>query len=108
MVSRYVVVAMVLLLGACSSSDEKVKPEGPKEFDLVKAETVFHSMCAICHGDDGKLGIAGAKDLSQTLLELNEIKAIIKYGKGKMTPFADRLTDEEIEMLAVYIEKFKP
>ncbi len=108
MVSRYVIVGLVLLLGACSSSDEQGIAKDPKKVDLVKAETVFRSMCAICHGDDGKLGLAGAKDLSQSELELNEIKAIIKYGKGKMTPFADRLSDKEIEMLAVYIEKFKP
>lgn len=106
MVPRYVILLLVLFVSACSS--DKKSPTKTKEVDLVKAETIFRSMCAICHGDDGKLGLAGAKDLSLNTLELNEMKAIIKYGKGKMTPFVDRLSDEEIELVAIYIDKFKP
>ncbi|MFT5184016.1 MAG: mono/diheme cytochrome c family protein [Flavobacteriales bacterium] len=106
MVSRKLVLLLVLLVSACSSAEKK--PTQKKEIDLVKAGTIFRSMCGICHGDDGKLGLAGAKDLSLSTLDLNEMKAIIKYGKGNMPPFVDRLSDVEIELLAIYIDKFKP
>lgn len=98
--------SLVLIASACSSGEKS--PKQSKELDLAKAETIFRSMCAICHGDDGKLGLAGAKDLTASELSLEEMKAIIKYGRGKMTPFADRLSDEEIELVAIYTEKLKP
>ncbi len=55
----------------------------------------------MCHGGDGKLAAAGAKDLSITQNTLEEIKATIINGKNTM-PAAD-VTPEEAEVIANYV-----
>lgn len=64
--------------------------------------TVFQKNCVVCHGADGKLGLNGAKDLSQTTLGLPERVNQITYGKNLMTPFAGILSPDEIEAVAAY------
>jgi mono/diheme cytochrome c family protein len=60
--------------------------------------------CALCHGDDGKLGLSGAKDLSVTQLPHAGIVEIIANGKNTMAAYKDALSAEQIEAVASYIE----
>jgi len=78
--------------------------------------------CASCHGKDGKgqtkAGkMAEAKDLTDAAYQASftdeqmhkQIKEGLKdkNGKERMKPFSEKLTDEEIKALIVYVRAFK-
>lgn len=100
--------------GDAPKSDAPPRQENPysdeqmKYFGLTKHEVQrLYVTCQVCHGEDGKKAYGGAKDLTESTLSMDERVAIIKYGKGKMTPYEGRLTDNEIRALARYIEVFR-
>lgn len=76
-------------------------------FDKYQVERLYVT-CSVCHGNDGKKAFGGAKDLSVSELSFDARVAIIKYGRGKMTPYEGRMTDNEMRAVAKYIETFRP
>jgi mono/diheme cytochrome c family protein len=70
-------------------------------------EELYQKHCAICHGNDGKQGSGGAKDLSISAMGIEERINIIKNGKGGMTPFGSLLNDKEIKIVAEYLDNLK-
>ncbi len=74
---------------------------------LVDGKTVFEANCKSCHGEDGQLGLMGAPNLANSVLDTNTRIEIIRNGKGVMQPFGGILTDEEIHAVATYIETLK-
>jgi cytochrome c6 len=64
--------------------------------------TVFRKYCVTCHGADGKLGLNGAKDLTQSVLPLEGRVTVITQGRKLMTPFGEVLSAEEINAVAAY------
>jgi len=86
--------ASFLLAGAAQAADGKA---------------LFASKCTVCHGPDGKGQSAmgkklGVKDLTATKLSAADIEATIAKGKGKMTPFAGKLSPEEIKAIAGFVK----
>lgn len=72
-------------------------------------KALFGSKCSVCHGADGKGQSAmgkklGVKDLTVTTLSAGDIEATIAKGKGKMTPFAGKLTPDEIKAVAAFVK----
>ena len=59
--------------------------------------------CASCHGEDGKLGMSGAKDLSSSKLNEKEIGVILKNGKNGMPSFGESLNLNQQEALVVHV-----
>ncbi|MCB0761859.1 MAG: cytochrome c [Flavobacteriales bacterium] len=109
MVSRNVIAGAALLLLGVASCSEPAHSPGIESVSYTEDQlaTMYTTMCAICHGADGKLGNAGATDLASSTLDLQARIAVITYGKGQMTPFNGRLTEQEIAALAQYIESFR-
>ncbi len=70
-------------------------------------KAIFTSYCAVCHGQDGKLGLAGAKNLSTSTLTDEEVKNIITNGKNAMAPYKKVLSAEEITAVAAYAKTLK-
>lgn len=71
-------------------------------------KALYERNCSICHGDDGKLGSAGSKDLSVSTMSLEERMSIILNGKGGMAPFGDDLLNEDQrKAVAEYIETLR-
>jgi cytochrome c6 len=72
------------------------------------ASALYAKRCASCHGKDGKgtpVGQKmGAKDLTAATGSEADLAAVIANGKGKMTPYKGKLTDEEIQSLAKYVK----
>lgn len=64
-------------------------------------KALYEANCNVCHGADGKLGMAGAKDLSASALDVTAMKEIILHGKGAMP--ASTLNDEQAQAVAEYV-----
>jgi len=62
---------------------------------------LYEANCKLCHGSDGKLAMAGAKDLTATTMDLAAIKEIILKGKGSMP--AAPVNDEQGQLIADYV-----
>lgn len=63
---------------------------------------LYENNCKLCHGSDGKLGLAGAKDLGATVMDISAIKEIIIHGKGTMPAAA--VNEEQANAIAVYVD----
>lgn len=63
---------------------------------------LYKERCISCHGADGKLGFAGAKDLTLSKKTHQEIITQVTNGKGAMTPFKNILAPEEIDAVSSY------
>lgn len=74
----------------------------------AEGSAIYASKCAMCHGKDGKgtpVGLKmGAKDLTTLKDSEAEIAKVVTNGKGKMTPFKGKLSDEEIQAVAKYVK----
>ncbi len=70
----------------------------------ISGKEIFEEKCSLCHGNDGKLGMAGAKDLSVSMLDHAGIVDIITNGKNAMTAYKETLSAEQIEAVSSYIE----
>jgi mono/diheme cytochrome c family protein len=70
----------------------------------ISGKEIFEEKCTLCHGNDGKLGLSDAKDLSVTALDHQAIVTMISEGKNTMAPYKAVLTPEQIEAVASYIE----
>ena len=88
-------------------ADSTIVTEGIKANPLEKGHVIFTSLCASCHGSDGKLMLNGAKDLSASKLNDTEMTEMIKNGKGLMTPFKDQLTNEQIQEVILYVKSLR-
>jgi len=97
----------LLLLVSCSSSGVNVKPSSTDTPEVV-GENLFIMHCAVCHGDDGKLGASGAKDLSSSTLNDSAILKILKEGKNAMPPMNDLLVNNEnIQLVLAHTKKLR-
>jgi mono/diheme cytochrome c family protein len=73
----------------------------------------YKAKCAMCHGADGTGAMAkkmGSKDLNSAEVKgMSEadIAKIITDGKGKMTGFKGKLSDDQIKGVAAYVKTLK-
>lgn len=84
----------------------------------AEAQHLFDSTCAICHGRDGRGGVPAAegqpaprnfRDASfQASRTDDELKKVIREGKGPMPPFAPLFDDSQLTLLVAYIRGFNP
>lgn len=87
--------------GACAST-EQVKG------DVVNGKKVFEQYCILCHGDNGKMQLNGAKDITVSQLTFELRLTLIKDGKNLMTPFDGILSETEIQDVAAYSMTLEP
>jgi mono/diheme cytochrome c family protein len=99
--------SIVLFLFSCSgknSNDAVLPGETPEE----KGASLFIMHCASCHGEDGKLGASGAKDLSVSKLSDKEIENIINNGKNAMPPMKVLLENKEnIDLVINHVKSLR-
>lgn len=109
------VLSLVLLLLAYGLAEmSKKQPYPAQEVENSeelaqndKGQLLYKQNCARCHGDDGKLGMLGAKDLSASAMSHSDVLAIITSGKKSMPAYSKILSAEDIEMVASYVEQLK-
>lgn len=99
--------SLLFVLFGCqeAAKNENIQvQESPTE----KAASLYSMHCAQCHGEDGKLGSSGAKDLSQSSLTDARIDQMIKKGKNAMPPMQALLeTQENINLVAQHIKRLR-
>jgi len=103
---------LLLSCGGNSNEDkeaENTKPEQAEKKEVAKldGEPVYKLYCTVCHGDDGKLGINDAGDLTESTMTMEERIERIEEGKGMMTPYKDVLSERQIQAVAEYLDKLK-
>jgi mono/diheme cytochrome c family protein len=84
-----IVIAFTLLAGPALAED---------------AKTLYSQKCAACHGPDGKAKRMGSPDISAVKATEGDIEKVIANGKGKMQPYKDKLTAEQIKDVATYVK----
>jgi len=104
MINKTIIVSfLVLLVYACGPNENKsTLSSAPTPEPVVDGAKIFKQSCAICHGEDGKLGANGSRDLTLSEADLDSRILQITKGKGLMTPFENILTLAEIKAVAEY------
>ncbi len=102
----FLVLLLFVLPFSCSQPEHSAGEKGGARYSDATSDlsgaTIFIKNCKICHGADGRLGLNGAKDLSQSPLSISERINIIANGKNLMTPFGQILSRQEIELVATF------
>lgn len=99
--SRKIAVAFIcagfVVVAACSGDSGEANTH-------TDGLTVYNNNCKSCHGNDGKLGLSGAADLSASTLTTEEKIKIVSDGKGGMMPYRELLSKQQIKAVVQHIE----
>ncbi len=98
--------SLLMITASYGLAEIAAKNPGDKITDK-NGQKIYEKKCARCHGADGKLGMAGAADISTTQLDTTAIANVILVGKGNMKKI-DGLTDEQAKSVAVYVKTMLP
>lgn len=99
MVRNGFILAFLAMVWSCGSATEGEREEAKT---AVTGKALYKTHCAICHGSDGKKGLAGAKMLPDSKLTIEERMLLITHGRGTMMPYKGILSKEEIRQVAEY------
>lgn len=102
-IKNIIFTVLIIVTFSCAQNDNKktVSASSPTA-SVVDGAKIFKKSCVVCHGEDGKLGLNGSKDLTQSEVDLDTRIVQITKGKGLMTPFEHILSAEEIIAVAEY------
>ncbi len=100
--SLLMITASYGLAEAAAKNKAKVSTEAIANDGAINAAVLYTDNCATCHGADGKLGLAGAANISSTILTSTAISDIILKGKGLMAPVP--LSPDQASAVATYVE----
>lgn len=94
-----------LILIGC---EEAPNPADNPNYKARSGEKIYKERCTACHGGDGKLGGAGAKDLSVSKMDSAAIANIIKNGKNGMPRQGKYIyNDEEMSNTVQYVKSLR-
>ena len=106
MVLKVVSLFFIASILSISCSTKTEHSEKNKE-EKINVKYLFTLKCASCHGADGKLGAAGAKDLSSSILTDTELKKILTEGKNGMPSFGSSLSIEEQNEIIKFVKTLR-
>lgn len=96
-----------LIINPGTSQNAQVTPVKAKE-----AKRLFKQRCSKCHGPDGTGNttsgqVIGATNLTdpewQERVDDKRLVTSIKHGRGQMPAFSEKLTEEQIASLVLYV-----
>jgi mono/diheme cytochrome c family protein len=109
---RRVLVALLLLAGTARADDApapRATPTfgAPYGFTEQGGETIYRSICAGCHMQDGR-GATGAATYPSLVADPRLASAalpigVVLHGEKAMPPFGRSLTDEQIAAVVTFI-----
>lgn len=84
-------------------------------FAAESGADLYKAKCQMCHGADGTPSAAMAKSMGLKDLKSEDVqkqsdadlKTVVSKGKGKMTGFAGKLTDAQIDEVVKYVRSLK-
>lgn len=82
--------------------------------DDTQGKALYDKKCAMCHGKDGvakKMGAGSANFNDAAWLEstaLDDVIAVTTNGRNKMPKYVDKLSADEIKLIATYVLSFPP
>lgn len=86
------------LLTACGGGGGATAPAtNTGSTPAQRAEGIFNSQCALCHGRRGDQQLSGAKLLNVSTLSREEMVAVVSNGRGAMMAYKNMLTPAEID-----------
>ena len=108
------ILSLVLLIYAYGVSETR-SPVFKKEKTTIavsankseEGKEIYTKLCVSCHGDNGKLMLGGAKDLTISTLSKEELITQVKQGKNMMPSFAGQLSEEQMSAVVDYISTLK-
>lgn len=115
MKSRRMIIVITLLaglfFGGCSGngagqSDTEARTV-PSIQPFVAGKALFENNCAVCHGNDGTAGIAGAANLQLSKGTSTTLAQTISEGRKAMPGFKSRLSEKEIKAVANYVHSLQ-
>lgn len=97
---KHLFALLLLCLIACSQ-EQRPASNTP----AANGPALYTQYCTGCHGDDGKMGLGGAKDLSASSISSEEAKSIIANGSSnkKMMAYGKMLSAAELEEVSKYV-----
>ncbi len=116
------IIAVVFIIGAYGISEmsrgqkAKSKPinamvetdQEAESYDvLAHGKALYLSQCAVCHGEKGKKGLSGAKDLSESTKTKIEMHELVANGKNTMPAYGKNFSREEIAAMVTYVKTLK-
>ena len=102
----FLIACRTVLLVSCGGEQKSGDQQtGPQQAEVSGAE-VYSTNCVICHGADGTAGMAGATDLSKSVLSHEAAVDVVTHGRNGMRAF-NGLSSDEIEAVVTYIETLR-
>lgn len=84
----YLIATVIFLVGCSSNESVEHIPRSPEK---KSGQVLFMQHCAMCHGDDGRLGVGGAANLTEVKLTEDRIRQVLKNGKNSMPAMISEL-----------------
>lgn len=103
----FLICCLAVGIVSCGEGEKKKPVFTPPPVASVDGSKVFKISCAVCHGDDGKLGANGSKDITKSVLTVDERVALVTKGKGLMPAQEAILSAAEIKAVAEYTMTLK-
>ena len=96
------ILPLFLPLLACGEGDGPVHAQGGDP-----GAQLFSTYCVLCHGDDGRLGLSGAKDLAASMLSREDMILVVRNGRGAMMGYGRVLTESEIGLVVDHVRSLE-
>ena len=93
--NKFVVLTIFLLVSACSSEPTQ---------ELSSGKQIYEARCSACHGSNLEGRVGPALDATSPAASMPDSYWIQTITKGKGSMPAQRLTDQEVELVIEYIK----
>ena len=102
---------LFIFLSSCGSRENETSQfqSSEEEYEtILSGAELYYQNCAACHGNDGKLGASGAKNLQQSNLSNERIHDIIVKGKGAMPPMKSAIdSGQKLDSITEFIKNLR-
>lgn len=92
-------ISCAVVLSACAVTADQVSEQTA---DLSNGARVYQSLCAFCHGDDGRGGTGGGTSLRIDATQ-EDVRMIVIGGQNMMPGLAASLSDQQILDVSAYV-----
>lgn len=95
---------LCIILGyGLAEMSKKKREKGEIATTAADGKEMFEATCISCHGENGKLMMSGASDLSVSGINRDSVISVITNGRNTMLPYQSAYSAEQIEKLADYV-----